>query len=186
MGGDTLKEEGKAHKVNKLTERTITLIRHAKSSWSDPSLADFERPLNKRGMRDAPLVAAALSDKAIPFEKILCSEAQRARQTLDLLKQEMHLPEATIEYLHELYGASAQRLLSCIKEQPDSVTHIALLAHNPGIEELADSLSEVTVSPMPTCCTVQLTFECATWRDLPLHSGKVALHLKPRNLLGRE
>ena len=171
--------------MNKLTERTITLIRHAKSSWRDSSLADFERPLNKRGMRDAPRIGAVLSEKGISLDKVLCSDALRARQTLDLVKQEMHMDESTIEYRSELYGASAQRLLSCIKEQHSSIAHIALLAHNPGIEELADTLSEMAVGPMPTCCVVHLSFDCASWRDLPLSTGKVTLRLKPRNLPGQ-
>ena len=163
--------------MNKPTKRTITLIRHAKSSWSDPSLTDFERPLNKRGMRDAPRVGAALSEKTITFDKVLCSDAQRARQTLGLLKQTVHIGEDTIEYRSELYGASAQRLLSGIKEQPNSVQHIAVLAHNPGIEELADILSEVAVGPMPTCCVVHLSFDCSTWNDLPLASGQLVLRI---------
>jgi phosphohistidine phosphatase len=162
--------------------KTITLIRHAKSSWSDLSLSDFDRPLNKRGVRDAPRIATALSEQGISFDKVLCSAAQRARQTLALLKQHLDINEAIIEYQHELYGASADRLLSCIAQQPESVQHIALLGHNPGVEDLADRLSKVAIGPMPTCCVVQLSLECTTWSILPPHCGNFVLQLKPKEL----
>ena len=168
--------------MNKKIMRTITLIRHAKSSWSDPSLTDFDRPLNKRGRRDAPRIAAAMSKQAISFDKVLCSTAQRARQTLALFKQHLDINEAIIEYHQELYGGSVDRLLSCIAEQPESVRHIALLGHNPGMEDLAKRLSKVASGPMPTCCVVQLSLECTTWSNLPPHCGSIALQLKPKEL----
>ena len=168
--------------MNKKVMRTITLIRHAKSSWSDPNLSDFERPLNKRGIRDAPRIATALSEQDISFDKVLCSAAQRARQTLALLSQHLDINEAIIEYRNELYGASVDRLLSCIAQQPKSVQHIALVGHNPGIEDLADLISRVAIGPMPTCCVVQLSLECTTWSILPPHCGNLVLQLKPKEL----
>ena len=158
------------------------MIRHAKSSWSDPSLADFERPLNKRGTRDAPRIASALSEHKISFDKLLCSDARRARQTLDLLKRQLAISESIIEYRPELYGATSRQLKTCITEQDDSVHAIALLGHNPGLEELANDLSNESIGSMPTCCVVQVRVECVTWNDLRLHSGKVVLHLRPREL----
>ena len=157
-------------------------MRHAKSSWSDPSLSDFERPLNKRGIADVPRIAAALSEQRISFDKVLCSTAQRARQTLALLEQHLDINKAVIEYHQELYGASVERLLSCIAEQPESIEHIVLLGHNPGVEDLADRLSTVAVGPMPTCCVVQLSLGCTAWSNLPPRCGNLVLQLKPREL----
>jgi len=168
--------------MNKPTKRTITLIRHAKSSWRDPSLADFERPLNKRGMRDAPRVGAALSEKAISFDKVLCSEARRAKQTLSGLMQALEIHEEIVEYRRDLYAASASDLFSCLKEQTDSNRHIALLGHNPGMEELANSLCDEAAGPMPTCCVIQLLFESTSWNKLLPASGELTVRLKPRNL----
>lgn len=162
--------------------KTVTLIRHAKSSWRDPCLADFERPLNRRGMRDAPRIAAALSQEMIAFDSVLCSDAQRAKQTLSLLKQALAINEAIVEYRQDLYGASASHLLSCLHKQPDFTHEVVLLAHNPGVEELANYLSKVIIGPMPTCGVVRLRFKTSTWRELSPTSGEVVLQLKPKSL----
>ena len=75
---------GYAEAMTNNRKRTLTLIRHAKSSWNDPSLTDLERPLNKRGIGDAPKVGAALAEAGLGFDRILCSDARRAQQTLSL------------------------------------------------------------------------------------------------------
>jgi len=164
-------------------KRTVTLIRHAKSSWSDPSFTDFERPLNKRGIRDAPRVGAALKQAdVLSFDKVLCSDAQRARQTLSLLRQGIEIDEKDIEYRHAMYGASADHLLSCIIEQPDSIYNIALVGHNPGMEDLAYNLAEEPVGSMQTCCVVHMEFDSEKWTDLSPAAGKVGLIIRPRDL----
>lgn len=163
-------------------KRTLTLIRHAKSSWNDPSLTDIERPLNKRGIGDAPKVGAALADAGLSFDRILCSDARRARQTLSLLRQGIEIDEQIIEYRHNLYGASADHLYSSISSQPAGIHHLALIGHNPGVEDLANSLAEQAIGPMPTCCVVQLQFECEDWVDLPISEGNTGLMIRPRDL----
>ena len=169
--------------MNKKTKRTLTLIRHAKSSWNDPSLSDFQRPLNKRGIRDAPRVGAALEEAGISFDRVLCSDAQRARQTLSLLGQGIEIDEEIIEYRHDMYGASEDHLLlSCIAEQPDSINNIALIGHNPGMEGLANMLAEEQTGSMSTCNVVHLEFDSGKWTDLSSAVGKVALMVKPRDL----
>ena len=163
-------------------KRTVTLIRHAKSSWSNPSFTDFERPLNKRGVRDAPRVGTALEQAGISFDRVLCSDAQRARQTLTLLGQGIEIDEGIIEYRHDMYGASADHLLSCITEQPDSINDIALIGHNPGMESLANSLAEEHVGSMQTCCVVHMEFDSEKWADLSLAAGEVGFLIRPRYL----
>jgi phosphohistidine phosphatase len=162
--------------------RTVTLIRHAKSSWNDPSLTDFERPLNKRGISDAPRVGAALEQAGISFDRVLCSDAQRARQTLKLLGQGIEIDEGIIEYRHDMYGASADHLLSCITEQPDSISNIALIGHNPGMEDLAYNLAKDPVGSMSTCNVVHLEFDSDKWTDLSMAAGEIALMIRPRSL----
>ena len=164
------------------SKRTVTLIRHAKSSWSDPSFTDFERPLNKRGVRDAPRVGAALEEAGVSFDKLLCSDAKRARQTLTLLGEGIEIDEDIIEYRHDMYGASADHLRSCISELSDSIYNVAVVGHNPGMENFADRLAEVQPGLMPTCCVIHLMFECETWGALQQGSGKVAIIIRPRDL----
>lgn len=162
--------------------KTLTIIRHAKSSWNDPSLTDFQRPLNKRGVRDAPRIGEALHERGVSFDAVLCSDAQRAMQTLSLLGQGMAIDEEIVAYRHDMYGATANHLVSCIAEQPDSLSSIALVGHNPGMEDLAYKLAEQPVGHMSTCNVVQLLFECSKWSDLSPGTGKAALILRPREL----
>ncbi len=163
-------------------ERTITLIRHAKSSWSDSSCPDFERPLNKRGIADAPKVGAALAEAGLGFDRILCSDARRAQQTLSLLRQGIEIDEEITEYRHDLYCASANHLISCISAQPSGIHHLALIGHNPGMEDLANTLAEQTIGSMPTCCIVHIQFSCGDWPDLPMSEGNIGLMIRPRDL----
>ena len=138
--------------------------------------------MNKRGIRDAPRVGAALSQADVSFDRVLCSDAKRARQTLSLLKQGVEINEEIIGYRHDLYGASADHLFSCITEQPDSIYNLALVGHNPGMEGLANSLAEEHIGPIPTCCVIHLLYECDAWDDLFQARGKVALTIRPRDL----
>ena len=162
--------------------KTLTLIRHAKSSWNNPSLTDFDRPLNKRGIRDAPKVGSAIEQTGISFDRVLCSDARRARQTLSLISQGIAIDENIIEYRHDLYGASSHHLLSCIAEQPDTALSIALVGHNPGMEDLANRLTTETVGAMSTCNVVQIEFDCDSWTDLEGLSGNLSLIIRPRDL----
>ena len=162
--------------------KTLTLIRHAKSSWNNPSLTDFERPLNKRGIHDAPKVGVVLDEAGISFDRILCSDARRARQTLSLLSQGVSVDENVIEYRHDMYGASAHHLISCIAEQSNSVSDIALVGHNPGMEDLANRLASESVGAMSTCNVVQIEFDCDSWSDLSSASATVAFIIRPGDL----
>ena len=165
-----------------MTTRTLTLIRHAKSSWNDRFLTDFERPLNKRGIADAPKVGAALNQAGLSFDQILCSDAKRTKQTLSLLGQGIEIDEKVIEYRHDLYGASVDQLLSSISSQASDIYHLALIGHNPGMEDLADSLLTQAIGPMPTCCVVQIQFDCEDWLELPVSEGNLGLMIRPREL----
>ena len=162
--------------------KTLILIRHAKSSWNNPSLTDFDRPLNKRGIRDAPKVGTAIEQAGISFDRVLCSDARRARQTLALLSQGVTIDRDVIEYRPYMYGASAHHLLSCITEQSDTDSCIALVGHNPGMEDLANNLADEHVGAMSTCNVIQIEFDCDSWSDLPGLTGNVTLIIRPRYL----
>ena len=160
----------------------LTLIRHAKSSWDNPSSTDFERPLNKRGIHDAPKVGAVLEEAGVSFDRVLCSDARRARQTLLLISQSVPIDEDVIDFRSDMYGASAHHLLSCVAEQADTVSDIALVGHNPGMEDLAATLAGEVVGAMSTCNVVRIGFECESWSDLYGLSGNVSLIIRPRDL----
>ena len=170
--------------MSKEQHRSITLIRHAKSSWDHPGLSDFARPLNKRGNRDAPRVGQYLAEAGIRFDLVLCSEAERAKQTLRGLRSMLELHDDEIMYREDLYLASANTIRSIIAEQPAGKRDIAVIAHNPGLENLAWEFSGRSVDRMPTCCVVRFVFDdiAGDWQKALAGSAKCELYLLPREL----
>ena len=114
---------------------TIYLLRHAKSSWADPSLPDRERPLAPRGRRDAKRIASHLREGRVEPELVLCSSAARASQTLELVRRA--LGAATVRLEDGLYAASAEELLERLRTVPEDVASVLLIGHNPGLQDVA-------------------------------------------------
>lgn len=121
------------------TERTLLLLRHAKSDWSG-SVADPDRPLAERGRGQAPLAGRWLAGRADPIDLAIVSPAERARETWELASAELpSAPSARVD--ERVYAASADRLLSVLREVPDEVRTVLLIGHNPGMEQLASRLA---------------------------------------------
>ncbi len=118
--------------------RTLYLLRHAKSSWEDDALEDYERPLDERGQRAASVVGALLAQVGARVDLVLCSSAARARETAERLAHMTELPQPTVE--DELYLASAGDLLDRLRRIPGSVSSVMLIGHNPGLGDLACTL----------------------------------------------
>jgi phosphohistidine phosphatase len=158
---------------------TLYLLRHAKSSWDDPGLADHDRPLAQRGRRNAEALAAHLRTARIVPELVLCSTAQRARETLAAV-----LPafDGETEILVErgLYGSSAEELVERLRAVPDSVGSTMVVAHNPGLEELASRLAgDEAPERLPTAALVELV-SGDTWATLGESPCRVVSTTAPR------
>ena len=166
------------------SHRHITLIRHAKSSWDHPGLTDFQRPLNLRGEGDAPRVGHFLAQQGVSFDKVLCSTATRARETLDGIRQSLKINRSDITYSDQLYLASPEKIKSVIAEQATDCRDVAIIAHNPGIETLAWELSNRRVERMPTCCVVRLSFrdEVSSWDQLLQKPATLELYVLAREI----
>jgi phosphohistidine phosphatase len=119
--------------------RRLLLLRHAKSSWSEPGLADHDRPLSSRGRRAAAAVGDHLGQLVTPPELVLCSSAARTVETLERIRPALS-PDAAVEIEPALYGASADELLARLRRLPATVRCALLIGHNPGIEALASRL----------------------------------------------
>jgi len=149
--------------------KTLLLIRHAKSSWNDLGARDFDRSLNHRGRHDAPemgrRLAARLDRGNLRLEAFLCSSARRAVETANLLAPELAFPSASIDWRNELYVASPATMLDVVRSVPDHATAAALLAHNPGITELAEILTGVAFGNVPTCGVIMLALPVNHWGD---------------------
>ncbi len=158
----------------------LTLIRHAKSSWGDPGLSDFDRPLNKRGFRDAPKIGEILKEKLAPIDQFISSPATRAITTSILFAEMLGYPEANIKQEQPLYNASLQALLTLIHELDHAAKHCVLVAHNPGLSQLADYLESGRTGDLPTCAVVSFTFDLDDWRAVGRSSGQIVLYEYPK------
>lgn len=137
---------------------TLTLVRHAKSDWGDPALDDHDRPLNDRGLRDAPEMARRLAESGIRADAILSSTALRAATTADVFGAELGLP---VEHQEQLYGAPAAGLLAAAAEC--GARSVVVVAHDPGMSALAAELSRGRIEHMPTCAVAVFTWDDGDW-----------------------
>ena len=145
--------------------KTILLIRHAKSSWTDASLNDFDRPLNDRGKRDAPEMAKRLSDKKIKIDAFISSPAKRAKKTAIFFAKEFGIDEEKVIYKTELYGAPTEVFYEVIEKLDNEAENVAIFSHNPGITEFANSLTDVRADDMPTCSIFAIKSEAKKWNE---------------------
>lgn len=161
--------------------KVLYILRHAKSSWDDASLADFDRPLNERGLRAAPLMAAFLLEKGPVPDLIVSSPARRAEQTSDLVKEVLgsNIP---IEYDERIYEASPRTLLSVITGISDEYGSALLVGHNPGLEGLIGLLSG-EIAEMPTAALARIEMEIGSWQDAGASAGNLAFVARPKELL---
>jgi phosphohistidine phosphatase len=166
--------------------KRLYLLRHAKSSWDDQTLADHDRPLASRGRRAAKVMAKHLERKGISPELVLCSPSTRTRQTLKRLAPGLG-KNADVQIEPEIYAAPARDLLEVLHKVPDEVESVMLIGHNPGIQDLALSLasagSEIPRlrSKFPTAALATLELN-GTWRELAPGSAELVSLVKPKEL----
>lgn len=125
--------------------RELFVLRHAKSDWHSGAHQDSERPLNKRGRKDAPRIAAWMREHYLYPGWVFCSTAVRARETLDALVQELELQSERIQYLRELYLADLGTLLKILRDTPTEQNSVMLVGHNPGLDELVSYLGQTAI-----------------------------------------
>jgi len=136
--------------------KTLYIARHAKSSWKDMSLSDFERPLNKRGKRDAPFMAELLKEKGISPDLILSSPAKRAKKTA---KQYSKTLGSELRFDESIYEASTRSLFNLLQEAFQDVDSVMIVGHNPEFTALNDMLSDKDIYNIPTSGVVAIIFE---------------------------
>jgi phosphohistidine phosphatase len=158
----------------------LTLIRHAKSSWADPELNDFDRPLNKRGKKNAPLMGKIISKRGLVFDRIVSSPALRAISTARLIAEKLGYPEQDIQQREELYDASLHDLLDSVQALENESERTALVAHNPGLTDLCNHLSGESIANLPTCAVAVIEFDLDDWRAVHRDSGRLVMYEYPR------
>lgn len=158
------------------TMKFLYLVRHAKSSWDDSSLADRERPLNKRGYRDAPEMGRRLAARKVALDAIWSSPARRADETARLLAKALSFPRKKISHFDDLYDCTAEDLFRVLRNCPDKVDSLLVVGHNPAVTDFADQLisdQEDEIDWMPTCCVVALQFSFSSWQELRKEQGRL-------------
>ena len=146
--------------------KKLYLIRHAKSSWAQMGLTDFDRPLNERGKKDAPEMAKRLLKTKANIDAMISSPALRAKSTAILFSKELDIKEKKIIYIDELYHADMNNFLSVIENADDDYKAIALFSHNPGITDFANSLAiKVQIDNLPTSGIFAVEADVKKWKD---------------------
>lgn len=159
--------------------KTLILIRHAKSSWKDTGLRDRERPLNKRGKRDAPAMGRQLSDAALLPDLIVSSPAVRAIKTARKIAKAIGYDRNRITIREEVYMGGVDSLLALIRGLDERAARVYLVGHNPDLTDLAIRLTGAGLDDIPTCGIAVLEFPCASWRECTATQGRLALLLRP-------
>lgn len=160
--------------------KTLFLVRHAKSSWKYPDLDDFERPLNKRGRKNAPFMGSILKGLQVNAELILSSPAIRAAITARTIALCLDYPLEDIVYSEASYHASEHDLLDVVAGQDDRFKGVMLVGHNPGLTTLANSVGDTPISNIPTCGACGFELNILNWNDVRNHRGKLIFFEYPK------
>jgi phosphohistidine phosphatase len=162
-------------------KRRIVLIRHAKSSWANPLQSDYDRPLNDRGLHDAPIMGERLKAKAIIPDLIIASTAKRAAQTARLIATAVGYDIARIDWQEKLYHCISSVFEEVISTLDDAVKTVFIVAHNPGVSEFAgDAAAWPRIDHMPTCGVAGIELEAAHWYNYNYVERQVFLFDYPK------
>lgn len=159
--------------------KTLLILRHAKSSWDNPDLADFDRPLNSRGLEAAPLMGNVIYKNDLQPQIILSSPAKRAKQTAILIKETARI-EGKINFAEDIYEASPLKLLHVVSEIDDKNETVLLVGHNPGLEGFVKMLTG-EIHAIPTAALIKIDLNIESWKDTAANCGKVNLFVRPKD-----
>ena len=157
--------------------RNICFVRHAKSNWDHPGLSDFDRPLDKRGLHDAPMMAGKMKDMHLVPDLIITSGANRAKSTAEFFKKEFDIPADRFVVNNRIYEASTETIFSIIREAPDTARFLYVFGHNPTFTWVANSISGVHIDNVPTCGIVHVQVMINSWSKFkPEYAGFIGFH----------
>ena len=163
--------------------KTLYVIRHAKSSWDEENLSDFERPLNERGKRDAPEMAKRLMARGIHPDLMYASPAKRALSTAKKMAKVFEYDKTRIKTDRRLYHADSGMIISVLQGLKSKQNIVFLYGHNPGLTDFVNSLmnEKAYIDNVPTCGVVGFSIAIEDWKDLKPKSGKMLFFDYPKN-----
>ncbi|MEQ1797824.1 MAG: histidine phosphatase family protein [Lacibacter sp.] len=145
--------------------KTLLLVRHAKSSWEEPGQKDFDRPLNERGLKDAPMMAKRLLARKVKVDVFISSTAKRAKKTCELFMKEFDADPDTMVPQPKLYLAEPDAFIEVIRKIDEAVDHAIIFSHNNGITDFANQVTTARIDDMPTCSVFAIKFKTKSWAD---------------------
>ena len=160
--------------------RILYLLRHAKSSWADATLRDFDRPLKKRGREAAERIGHRIAEETISNPLVICSPAVRTRETAEIVLGSANL-QVEPRFDERIYEASLRELVQIITEIPDDREVAIMIGHNPGFEELLSFLTDEH-RRMPTCALAKIRVGDVSWKDVRAGEGSLEWFIAPKEL----
>lgn len=160
--------------------KTLYVIRHAKSSWDDPTLSDFDRPLNNRGKKDAPEMGKRLKQRKVLPDLFLSSPAERARTTCYAIAEELGYPESKIKTDKNLYHAEDAEILRIIQSLDNKYACVWIFGHNPGLTDFVNLLADAGIDNIPTCGVVACSLNVQSWDEVSRKKGVVTFFDFPK------
>lgn len=166
--------------------KTLYLCRHAKSSWADPGMDDFDRPLNERGLRNAAFMAKTFKQRGEPVELMVSSPAKRARTTARSFAEALGTNKERSVEEPSIYLADRTTLAQIVQRLPNEVSRAMLFGHNPGFTDLVNYLSDAGVDNLPTCGIVRIDFAVNDWQHIGKGSGTLVWFDYPKRHPGQD
>lgn len=160
--------------------KTLIIIRHAKSSWSDEGLSDHDRRLNERGRKDAVAMGAYLQNQQVRIDHVYCSTARRAVKTLKRISRHYAFNEFQIQFTDDLYLAELPQLLELIRSVRADLDHVAIIGHNPGLTELVNYLTGDNLGNLPTTGVYIVDLSIDAWEEVFQGVGQRRAFFNPK------
>lgn len=163
--------------------KKLFIVRHAKSSWDHPELNDFDRPLNKRGKKNAPEMGQRLANRSVRPDAIITSPAKRAAATARRISEAISFPLSAIQKEPQFYHGSTQDMVQVMKSVDDGIDTLMIFGHNPGLTDLTNHLSGSDIYNIPTCGIAEIDFDILSWSNLTGGLGNLVSFDYPKKVL---
>lgn len=161
--------------------KTLLCIRHAKSSWANPGMNDYDRPLNERGEKDAPMMAERLLKRNVKLDLLVSSPAKRASTTCSSFAKTYNFKKGDILFKEDLYLAPPAVFFKIISAIDDEFKHVAVFAHNPGITDFVNLLTNYRIDNMPTCAVFAIKIDTTQWSRFEMAEKEFWFFDYPKN-----
>ena len=168
-------------KSNKTSNKKLYIVRHAKSSWGNPHLSDFERPLNHRGENDAPDMGQRLAIRSVKPSLIISSPANRALTTAKVISAKIGYPVSYIMEEERLYHASTGTIKTLLSRVDDEHNTVMIFGHNPGLTYLINEISDFDLDNLPTSAVCGIEFEMESWKEIQRTKGHQFFYDYPKS-----